>query len=314
MRTRVTELLGIDLPIVQGGMIWNSGWKLARAVSEAGGLGLIGSGSMKPDLLREHVRKAKGNTKKPFGVNIPLIYKYGAEMGRICAEEAVPIVFTSAGSPKKLTPQLRAAGIRVFHVVSTPELAKKCEDAGVDGVVAEGFEAGGHNGRDELATMALVPMTVEAVSIPVLAAGGIATGAQMAAALALGADGVQVGSRFAATIEGSGHEAFKDSVLRAGPTDTVLTLKKHVPVRLIKNRFCREVLEAEAKGAGREELAELLGTGRSRIGMFEGNLDDGELEIGQVSGLIHDLPSAGDVVRRLAADCLETLRRLTTEE
>ena len=310
MKTRLHDILRRPHPIVQGGMIWNSGWELASAVSEAGGLGLVGSGSMRPEILVDHVRKAKAATKEPFGVNIPLIYKYSEEMARICVDEEVPVVFSSAGSPKKLTPFLKEHGIRVFHVVSTPALASKCEAAGVDGVVAEGFEAGGHNGRDELTTMVLVPMVRRAVRIPVIAAGGIATGAQMAAAMALGADGVQVGSRFAATVEGSGHEAFKRAVVDAGPTDTMLTLKKTVPVRLIRNAFCERALEAESRGATPEELAELLGTGRARMGMFEGNLEEGELEIGQCSGLIEDLPSAGDVLRRIASECEEALNRL----
>lgn len=310
MKTRLTELLGVDHPVVQAGMIWNSGWRLAAAVSDAGGLGLIGAGSMDAALLREHVRKARAATAKPFGVNIPLLYRHAEEQVRVCLEEGVRVVFSSAGSPKKIVSALKAGGATVFHVVSTPDLARKCVDAGVDGVVAEGFEAGGHNGRDELTTMVLIPMVREAVPVPVVAAGGIATGAQMAAALALGADGVQVGSRFLATREGSGHPAFKEAVVRAGPTDTVLALKSLVPVRLLRNRFRDEVTASEARCASREELEALLGQGRARQGMFEGDLEGGELEVGQVAGLIRDIPPAREVLLRMVRECGETLSRL----
>lgn len=310
LKTRLTELLGIRHPVVQAGMIWNSGWRLASAVSEAGGLGLIGSGSMDAELLRTHIRKARAATTETFGVNIPLLYRHAEEQVRVCLEEGVGVVFSSAGSPKKIVPALKAGGARVFHVVSTPDLARKCEEVGVDGVVAEGFEAGGHNGRDELTTMVLVPLVREAVRLPVLAAGGIATGAQMAAALALGADGVQVGSRFLATQEGSGHPAFKEAVVRAGATDTFLALKSVVPVRLLRNPFREEVAAAEARGASREELEALLGRGRARLGMFEGNLEEGELEVGQVAGLIRDLPPAGDVLARMVRECGDTLGKL----
>ena len=265
---------------------------------------------MDADLLREHIRKARAATGKPFGVNIPLLYKHAGEQVRVCLEEGVRVVFSSAGSPKKVVPALKEGGARVFHVVSTPELAKKCEEAGVDGVVAEGFEAGGHNGRDELTTMVLIPMVREAVAVPVLAAGGIATGAQMAAALALGADGVQLGSRFLATLEGSGHPAFKRAVVEAGATDTFLALKSLVPVRLLKNRFREEVEAAEARGAPREELEALLGRGRAKSGMFDGDLEGGELEVGQVAGLIRDIPLAAEVLARMVRECEETLASL----
>lgn len=302
MTTQITRLFGIRYPIVQGGMVWCSGWRLAAAVSEAGGLGLIGAGSMRPDLLREHVRAARAATTRPVGVNIPLLYKYAADFVSICREERVGVVFTSAGSPRKYTAELKAAGAVVAHVAPNVTLARKCEEAGVDAVVAEGFEAGGHNGIDELTTLVLVPQIVDAVRLPVLAAGGIGDGRAMAAALALGADGVQVGTRFAATRESSAHPAFKAAVVAAGDTDTVLALKQVVPVRLLKNPFARQVLEREAAGAGREELVELLGTGRARRGMFEGDLEEGELEIGQVAGLVRDIPPAGEIVRRIVAE------------
>ncbi len=299
MKNIITEMLGIKYPIIQGGMIWNSGYKLASAVSNAGGLGLIGAGSMNPDLLEEHIIKAKEATDKPFGVNIPLIYSHTEDFVRIIIEKEVKVVFTSAGSPKKYTHQLKKAGITVFHVVSNPELAKKCENAGVDGIVAEGFEAGGHNGREELTTLTLVPQVVDAVSVPVLAAGGISCGRQMAAVFALGAKGVQIGSLFALTKESSSHPAFKELCLRSASADTVLALKKLIPVRLVKSSFCDKVLEAEEKGASKEELSELLGRGRAKAGMFEGNMEKGELEIGQGVGMINQLKTAGEVVDSL---------------
>ncbi len=310
IRTPVTELLGIRYPIIQGGMVWNSGAKLAAAVSEAGGLGLIGAGSMDPELLAEHIDKARSLTDKPVGVNLPLFYKYAEEDLKVILDKKVPVVFTSAGSPKKTTPILKENGAVVFHVVSTPELAVKCEKAGVDGVVAEGFEAGGHNGRDELTTMVLVPQVVRAVSIPVVAAGGIATGEQMAATFALGAQAVQVGTRFAATEEASGHPAFKKALVEAGPTDTFLTIKKGIPVRLLDNAFRRRIMEAEARGASREEIVAMLGSGRERLGMFEGDLEEGELEAGQVVGLIREILPAGQVVRNLVRDFLAAIDRL----
>jgi len=310
---RVRRLLGIRYPIVQGGMIWNAGARLAAAVSEAGGLGLIGSGSMDPETLRVHVRKARTLTSAPFGVNVPLTHQHAAANLEVALEEGVRIFFTSAGSPAQHLPRLKQAGAVVFHVVSTPDLARKCEALGADGVVAEGFEAGGHDGRDELTTFVLVPQVAAAVRVPVLAAGGIATGAQMAAALVLGADGVQVGTRFAATVEGSGHEAFKRAIVEAGATATHLVLKKLIPVRLIDNAFRRRVLEAEARGASADELRELLGRGRARRGMFEGDLAEGELEAGQSVGLVREIRPAADVVAELVRECEAALRRATQD-
>ncbi len=308
---RICALLGCEHPVVQGGMIYNSGAKLAAAVSNAGGLGLVGAGSMRPDLFREQVVKCRGLTDRPFGVNLPLLYPHIKECVEIALEECVEIFFTSAGSPRGVANHLKKNGAAaVVHVVSSPVLAKKCEDAGCDAVVCEGFEAGGHNGREELTTLVLVPQCVDAVDIPVLAAGGIATGAQMAAAMALGAGGVQIGSRFAATVESSGHDTFKQAVAEAGPADTKLVMKTHVPVRLLANPFRRQVEELEAGGATRDELADLLGKGRARRGMLEGDLDAGELEIGQVAGLIDDVPPAAEVMDRLLAGYIATIRRL----
>ncbi len=304
--TPVTKLLRIRYPIIQGGMVWNSGARLAAAVSRAGGLGLIGAGSMDPDTLAAQIDKARELTDAPIGVNLPLFYKYAEEDLQVILDKQVPVVFTSAGSPKKTTPILKEAGALVFHVVSTPQLAVKCEQAGVDGVVAEGFEAGGHNGRDELTTMVLVPQVVAAVSIPVVAAGGIATGAQMAAALALGASAVQVGTRFAATQEASGHPGFKQALVTAGPTDTFLTIKKGIPVRLIDNAFRRRIMEAEARGADRDEIVAMIGAGRERLGMFDGDVDEGELEAGQVVGMIHDIVPAAQVLERMITECQRT--------
>jgi enoyl-[acyl-carrier protein] reductase II len=298
-KNRVCELLGIEHPIIGAGMVYNSGAKLAAAVAEAGGLGLIGAGSMRPDLLREHIRKARTLTDQPFGVNLPLFFKHAKESMEVALAEGVKVFFTSAGSPKRAIGPLKAAGCTVVHVVANPALAVKCQDAGCDAVVCEGFEAGGHNGREEITTMVLVPECVEALDIPVIAAGGIATGAQLAAALALGAEGVQIGSRFAATVESSGHANFKNAVAQAGPGDTHLMMKSHMPVRLLKNAFFTQVQELEARCASSAELAELLGTGRARAGMLEGDLDQGELEIGQVSGLIDDVPTVFEVMRRL---------------
>jgi len=293
---RITELFGIQYPIIQAGMIWASGWRLASAVSNAGGLGLIGAGSMYPDVLREHIQKCKAATDKPFGVNLPLLYPDIDKHIAIILEEKVPIVFTSAGNPKTWTKTLKDAGIKVVHVVSSAKFAKKSEDAGVDAVVAEGFEAGGHNGREETTTLCLIPMVREAVKIPVIAAGGIATGRAMLAVMALGAEGAQVGSRFVCTPEASSHQSFKEAVVNAQEGDTVLTLKKLTPVRLIKNDFYVKVAEAENTCATIEELNTLLGRARAKKGMFEGDLTEGELEIGQISGLIHDIKPAADVV------------------
>lgn len=311
---RITALLGVEHPIVQGGMVYQSGAKLAAAVSNAGGLGLLGAGSMRPELLREQLVKCRALTDRPFGLNLPLFFKHAREAMEVALEEGVRIFFTSAGSPKKAIGPLKEAGCTVVHVVASPVLAKKCEDAGCDAVACEGFEAGGHNGREELTTMVLTPQCVDAVDIPVLAAGGIATGAQLAAALALGADGVQIGSRFAITAESSGHAAWKQVVVDAGPADTRLVLKAHMPVRLLQNPFRDEVTAAEARGAGREELTELLGTGRARRGMLEGDVQDGELEIGQVAGIIDDVPTVAEVFTRLLEGYDVARRRLGAGE
>lgn len=308
---RLQRLFGIEHPIVQGGMVWNSGARLAAAVSEAGGLGLIGAGSLRPDAFRDQVRKARALTGRPYGVNLPLLFPHVEECLEIALQEGVRIFFTSAGSPRKVAARLKAAGCTLVHVVAHPDLAAKCEQAGCDAVVCEGFEAGGHNGREEITTLVLVPECVQAVSIPVIAAGGIATGSQVAAALALGAAGVQVGSRFAVTLESSGHEAFKKAVVEAGPGDTHLVLKSHVPVRLLRNAFRDRIAAMEARGATREELVAELGQGRARRGMLEGDLQEGELEIGQASGLISDVPSAGEVMRRLVDDCGRAIARLS---
>jgi enoyl-[acyl-carrier protein] reductase II len=296
---RITELFNIKYPIIQAGMIWCSGWELASAVSNAGGLGLIGSGSMTPDILREHICKCKAATSNPFGVNIPLLYPNADEFIKIVIAEKVLIVFTSAGNPVKWTLHLKQQGIKVVHVIANVKFAKKCEEAGVDAIVAEGFEAGGHNGREETTTMVLIPMIREAVSIPLIAAGGIATGRGMLAAMALGAEGVQIGSRFAASEESSGHINFKQKIIASLDGDTQLTLKKVVPVRMIKNKFYFEVEQKENEGASPEQLKELLGHGRSRKGMFEGDVDEGELEIGQVSGLIKEIKPAAKIVEEI---------------
>jgi len=291
-------------------MIWCAGWELAAAVSNAGALGLIGSGSMYPDILREHIRKCKQATNKPFGVNVPLMYPQINDHMQIILEEKVPIVFTSAGNPKTWTPVLKEQGITVAHVVSSVKFALKSQEAGVDVVVAEGFEAGGHNGREETTTFCLVPAVSDAVKIPVIAAGGIATGRQMLAAMALGAEGVQIGTRFVASRESSAHEAFKRKVLEIGEGETQLSLKQLAPVRLIKNDFFKKVREAELRGASPEELAGLLGRGRAKKGMFEGDLSEGELEIGQVSGMIRDIKPAGQIVRDLWKEYTEARNNL----
>jgi enoyl-[acyl-carrier protein] reductase II len=293
---RITDLFGIKYPIIQAGMIWASGWRLASAVSNAGGLGLIGAGSMYPDVLREHIQKCKQATDKPFGVNLPLLYPDIDKHVAVIVEEKVPIVFTSAGNPKTWTAKFKEHGITVVHVVSSAKFAKKCEDAGVDAVVAEGFEAGGHNGREETTTLCLIPAVRQAMNIPLIAAGGIATGRAMYAAMALGAEGVQVGSRFVCTPEASSHQAFKDTILTAGEGDTALTLKKLTPVRLIKNQFYKQVQEAEDGCATIDELNDLLGRARAKRGMFEGDLNEGELEIGQVSSIINDIKPAEEVL------------------
>jgi enoyl-[acyl-carrier protein] reductase II len=310
MDNRITRLFGIEHPIIQGGMIWCSGWELAAAVSNAGGLGLIGSGSMYPDILREQIRQCRQATDKPFGVNVPLLYPDIDKHMQIILEEGVKIVFTSAGNPAMWTGMLKEKGITVVHVVANTRFALKCEQAGVDAIVAEGFEAGGHNGREETTTLCLIPMVCDAVKIPVIAAGGIGSGRAMAAALCLGAEGVQVGSRFAASLESSAHEAFKQAIVAAGDGDTKLTLKELTPVRLLRNGFSQQVEAAYARGASKEELAELLGRGRAKKGMFEGDIEEGELEIGQVSATIRDIRPAGELLREMAQECRAVLDRL----
>lgn len=299
---RVANLFGIRYPVVSGGMVWCSGWRLAAAVSEAGGLGLIGSGSMTPELLREHIRKCRNATDKPFGVNVPLMYRYAEQIMHVIADEGVPVVFTSAGNPKTWTGFLHDAGCKVAHVVSSSRFALKSRDAGVDAVVAEGFEAGGHNGREESTTMVLVPQVRSAIDIPLIAAGGIASGEGMAAVFALGAEGVQMGTRFALTQESSASDAFKRLCIGLDEGGTMLALKKLSPTRLIRNDFYDRVAEAESRGATAEELSELLGRGRSRLGIFEGDLSEGELEIGQIASFIRDLPAAGEVVGRVVGE------------
>jgi len=305
IQNRVNKLFNIQVPIIQAGMIWTSGWRLASAVSNAGGLGLIGAGSMHPPVLQEHIRKCKAATSKPFGVNVPLLYPEVDKVMNIIIEEGVKIVFTSAGNPTLWTSILKEKGITVVHVVSSVKFAKKSEQAGVDAVVAEGFEAGGHNGREETTTLVLIPMVSEAVSIPVIAAGGIASGKAILAMEALGADGVQVGSRFAASEESSLHENFKKRIVESNEGDTILTMKQLTPVRLIKNKFFKQVEEAELRGASVEELKTLLGRARAKKGMFEGDLDDGELEIGQVSAAIRDISPAADILKEIWSEYLD---------
>ena len=311
MENKICQLFGIKYPIVQGGMVWISGAKLAAAVSNAGGLGLIGSGSMQADLLREHIRKAKTLTDRPFGVNVPMLYSKVDQTIAVMEEEGVKIIFTSAGNPAAFTPSLKEKGFTVVHVVSSVKFALKAQSAGVDAVVAEGFEAGGHNGREETTTMALVPAVVDAVDIPVMAAGGVVSGRSMAAAMALGADGVQIGSLFAVADESSASEAFKQAVIEAGDGDTMLTLKELAPVRLLKNKFYQEVQQAYADRASADQLRELLGKGRARLGIFEGNLDDGELEIGQAASMIKKQHSAGKMIEDIIAQYNSTVKKLT---
>jgi len=299
---RVCALFKIRYPIVQAGMIWCSGWRLAAAVSQAGGLGLLGAGSMYPEVLRHHIRQVKAATNRPFGVNVPLLYPAIEEHMAIIRDEGVPVVFTSAGNPKTWTSGLKQAGIKVVHVVPSAAFAVKAEAAGVDAVVCEGFEAGGHNGREETTSMVLIPLVREAVNIPVLAAGGIASGRSMLAAMVLGADGVQIGSRFAASVESSAHPNFKQVIVDTPEGGTMLSLKPLVPVRLIRNPFQQKVAEAEARGASPAELAALLGRARAKLGMFEGDLVEGELEIGQVAGAIRDILPAADILRGIVAE------------
>lgn len=307
---RITRLFSIRFPIVQAGMVWCSGWKLASAVSNAGGLGLIGSGSMYPDTLREHIQKCKAATDRPYGVNVPLLYPDIEKTMRLIVEERVPIVFTSAGNPATWTKFLKENGITVVHVVSSQKFAKKAEDSGVDAVVAEGFEAGGHNGREETTTMVLVPLVADAVSVPVIAAGGIADGRAMLASFALGASGVQIGTRFAASLESSAHGNFKARVVNSSEGDTMLTLKQLTPVRMIRNKFYELVAEAERRGAKPEELAELLGKRRAKSGIFEGNLDDGELEIGQVCAAVKKIQPAAEIVEEVWTEFIELKKNL----
>ena len=302
MQNRITQLFNIKHPIIQAGMIWNSGWRLASAASNSGILGLIGAGSMYPEVLREHIQKCKKATNKPFGVNVPMLYPNITEIMDIIIEEGVKIVFTSAGNPKTWTKWLQDKGITVVHVVSSVKFALKAQDAGVDAIVAEGFEAGGHNGRDETTTLTLIPMVKEQLQIPLIAAGGIATGKAMLACMVLGADGVQVGSRFVASEESSAHQAFKQVVVDAKEGDTQLTLKELAPVRLVKNKFFNELQELYKTAPTSEQLKELLGRARAKRGMFEGDLDDGELEIGQIAGLIHDIKPVAEIVEEMVKE------------
>jgi enoyl-[acyl-carrier protein] reductase II len=299
---RITQLFNIQYPIIQGGMIWNSGWRLASAVSNSGGLGLLGAGSMYPEVLREHIRKCKAATNKPFGVNVPMLYPQIEEIMQIIVEEGVKIVFTSAGNPKTWTAHLKSHGITVVHVVSSSKFALKAQEAGVDAVVAEGFEAGGHNGREETTTMTLIPMVKRHLSIPLIAAGGIATGRAMLAAMVLGADGVQMGSRFAASFESSSHENFKKLLTEIPEGATQVTLKELAPVRLIKNKFYEDLQAAYSRCASVDELKEILGRARAKRGMFEGDLVEGELEIGQISGLIDSIKSVDEIIREVITE------------
>ncbi|MBT2161717.1 NAD(P)H-dependent flavin oxidoreductase [Zobellia barbeyronii] len=302
MQNRITELFGIKYPIVQAGMIWTSGWRLASAVSNAGGLGLIGAGSMYPQVLREHIQKCQQATDKPFGVNVPMLYPDLDKLMEIIVELGVKIVFTSAGNPKTWTSYLQEKGITVVHVVSSLKFALKSQEAGVDAIVAEGFEAGGHNGRDETTTLTLIPAVKEKVTIPIIAAGGIATGAAMLATMILGADGVQVGSRFVASDEASSHQLFKQKVIESGEGDTQLVLKELAPVRLIKNKFYQDIQNAYANGASKEDLISLLGRARAKRGIFEGDMEEGELEIGQVASLIHTIKPAASIVNDMMTE------------
>lgn len=313
MDQRLTTLLGIRYPLVQAGMIWCSGWRLAAAVSNAGGLGIIGSGSMYPDVLREHIRKCKAATDKPFAVNVPMLYPDVDKHMATIVEEGVPVVFTSAGNPAAWTKHLKDHGRTVVHVIASVKFARKAEEAGVDAVVAEGFEAGGHNGREETTTLVLVPLVRDAVHVPVIAAGGIADGRAMLAAMALGADGVQMGTRFVCSLESSGHDAFKHRIITSNEGDTLLTLKELAPVRLIRNKFYQDVQAAYARCASVDELKALLGRARAKRGMFEGDLEEGELEIGQVSAAVRDVLPAGDIVRQVMSEYEEARTRLVAQ-
>ena len=310
MTNRITELFGIQLPIIQAGMIWCSGWELASAVSNAGGLGIIGAGSMYPEILREHVQKCKKATDKPFAVNLPLLYASIEEHVQTIIEEKVPIVFTSAGSPKKFTARFKEHGIKVVHVVSNVNFAQKSEAAGVDAIVAEGFEAGGHNGREETTTLCLIPAVANAVNIPVISAGGMGSGKAMAAAFALGAEAVQVGSRFVATHESSAHDNFKGAIVQAKEGATELTLKELTPVRMMKNKFYKDIQEAYNRSASAEELKDLLGRARAKKGMFEGDLEEGELEIGQIASTIDTIKPASEIIEEMMQEFKDTLKEL----
>jgi enoyl-[acyl-carrier protein] reductase II len=314
MKNIITTLFNIEFPIIQGGMIWNSGWKLASAVSNSGGLGLIGAGSMYPDVFREHIQKCKKATNKPFGVNLPMLYPQIDELINIILEEEVKIVFTSAGNPKKYTSFFQEKGIIVVHVVPGLKFALKAQDAGVDAVVVEGFEAGGHNGRDETTTFCLVPMVKKELTIPIIAAGGIATGKGMLAAMILGADGIQMGSRFAASIEASSHQNFKDEIVKAKEGDTLLTLKDVTPVRLLKNKFFETINDAIIQGATPEQQKEILGRGRAKKGMFEGDLIEGELEIGQIAGLIDSIEPVNKIIKDIITEYREALEELKADK
>ena len=307
---RICQLFGIQYPVIQGGMVWCSGWRLASAVSNAGGLGLIGAGSMHPEVLREHIRKCQSTTDKPFGVNVPLMYPEIDALMNILVEEGVKIVFTSAGNPKTWTGFLKGHGIKVAHVVSSSKFAVKCEQAGVDAIVAEGFEAGGHNGREETTTLCLIPAVRRATTLPLMAAGGIGTGSAMLATFALGAEGVQIGTRFALTEESSAHENFKQLCLNLNEGDTKLLLKKLSPTRLVKGEFTTAVEEAEARGASAEEMKELLGKGRSKKGIFEGNLQEGELEIGQVASLFREMQTVSEVMKEIMEDFRKGMEKI----
>lgn len=312
MANRITTLFGIQYPIIQAGMIWASGWRLASAASNSGILGLIGAGSMYPEVLREHIQKCRNATDKPFGVNVPMLYPNVEEIMNIIVDEGVRIVFTSAGNPKTWTSWLKERGVTVVHVVSSVKFALKAQEAGVDAIVAEGFEAGGHNGREETTTLTLIPMVKEELTIPLIAAGGIATGHAILATMILGADGVQIGSRFVASEEASSHQNFKDIVVSSKEGDTQLTLKELAPVRLIKNKFYNQVQELYQKGTTAEELKTLLGRARAKRGMFEGDLEDGELEIGQVAGLIHDIKPVEDIVSDLLREYEHAKKAVTS--
>ena len=307
---RICKLFNIKYPVIQAGMIWCSGWELASAVSNAGGLGIIGAGSMYPEVLKIHIQKCKQATEKPFAVNLPLLYPYAEEHIKTIINEEVKIVFTSAGNPAKWTKHLKDHGITVVHVIANVKFAIKCEEAGVDAVVAEGFEAGGHNGREETTTMVLIPLVRKAVKIPLIAAGGIATGKGMLAAMSLGADGVQIGSRFVASNESSAHINFKNKIIETNDGDTMLSLKKLVSVRLIKNKFYSEIEKLENEGASREKLAEALGKGRAKLGMFDGDLEDGELEIGQIAALFEDIKPASVILNEIIAEFNEAVAEI----